>query len=363
MVGDVNQRLDPDVSPADSVIDAESLAGMRQLSTIDVRSPAEFRRGHIPGATNIPLLDDTERAEVGTIYKHRGLQSAVDRGQELVGAKTDLLVDRVRELVTQPDLVVHCWRGGLRSQGFAGLLRQHGFQPRLLRGGYKAFRQAAHRGFAQQRRVIILGGHSGTGKTRLLAALRAAGHQVIDLEQLAHHRGSVFGGIRQPPQPTVEQFENELFLQWRDLDTDRPVWIEGESQRIGNVFIPPPVWEQMSAAPAIFVEVERRQRIQFLVQEYGDLPVDQLALALDRIKKRLGGERHRMAIDALQRNDVHTFAEIALRYYDKAYSNSLLKRPRDTLVQVPLASPGHADVVETLCRLADEFLTRIPSTH
>ncbi len=183
----------------------------------------------------------------------------------------------MKAIVSGPDLVVHCWRGGMRSQGFAGLLQQHGFRPRLLQGGYKAYRQAAHRCFAQPRRIIILSGHSGAGKTRLLDAMQVTGEQVIDLERLACHRGSVFGGIDQPPQPTVEQFENDLFLQWRDLDPHKPVWIEGESQLIGRVFIPQAVWEQMSTAAAIFVDVEREQRVQFLVEEYGDLPADELA--------------------------------------------------------------------------------------
>jgi tRNA 2-selenouridine synthase len=343
------------------VIDADTFLASHRLPTIDVRSPGEFGRGHIPSANNVPLLDDAEREEIGIIYKNVGSQSAIARGRELVGFKIDHLVDTVKAIVSGPDFVVHCWRGGMRSESFAGLLEQYGFRPRLLQGGYKAYRRAAHCSFAQPRRIIILSGHSGAGKTRLLHALQAACEQVIDLEGLACHRGSVFGGINQPPQPTVEQFENDLFLQWRDLDPSKPVWIEGESQSIGKVFIPQPVWEQMSAAPAIFVDVQREQRVELLVEEYGDLPVDELALAMERISKRLGGARLRAALEALQRKDVHTVAELALEYYDKAYSNSLQKSPRELVINVPLSSPGQSDAVTALCQLGNGIYSALAS--
>jgi tRNA 2-selenouridine synthase len=291
---------------------------------------------------------------VGTTYKNIGSQQAIDEGREIVADKLDRLVESVNAIVSGPDLVLHCWRGGMRSEGFALLLEQSGLKPRRLQGGYKAFRSAAHRCFAESRRIIILDGHSGAGKTRLLATLRAAGEQVIDLEHLAGHRGSAFGGINQPPQPSVEQFENHLFLQWRDLDPDKPVWIEGESQSIGRVFIPQQVWNQMLSAPAICIEVERAQRVEFLVKEYGDLPPDELAMAMGRIKKRLGLARLQVALHALERRDMHTFAELALDYYDKAYSKALLKRPAELLTRVSLASPGQADSVGMLCQLANE---------
>jgi tRNA 2-selenouridine synthase len=243
----------------------------------------------------------------------------------------------------------------MRSQGFAWLLQQCGFKPRILAGGYKAFRRAAHRCFAETRRVIILGGHSGNGKTRLLNVLRDEGEQVIDLEHLAGHRGSVFGGIGRPPQPTVEQFENDLFLQWRQLDPVRPVWMEGESRSIGKVFLPQGVWTQMSAAPAIHVELARDRRVEFLLTEYGDLPADELALAIRRISKRLGGANLKAALEALQRKDLHAFTNIALEYYDKAYSRSLQKRPRHLVRMVPLLSPGQPVSVKTLRQLGNDL--------
>ncbi|QDT11080.1 tRNA 2-selenouridine(34) synthase MnmH [Planctomycetes bacterium K23_9] len=338
------------------VVDAEAFLQSRSLPIVDVRSPGEFARGHIPSAQNVPLFDDAERAEIGTIYKQVGTEPAIARGRQLAGVKVDQLVDAVRSIVPDDELFVHCWRGGMRSEGFADLLQQHGFRPQLIRGGYKAYRHAVHAGFAEPKRIVILSGQSGSGKTHLLKLLRDEGEQVIDLEDLAGHRGSVFGGIGLPPQPTVEHFENLLFDQWRDLDPDRPIWIEGESRSIGRVYIPAPFWDQMMAAPVVFVEVPCEQRVQFLVQEYGDLPADELATAIGRIRKRLGGLRLAAALEALDNNDVAMFANLALQYYDKAYSSSQGKFPRQIAVNVPMKCAGDPESIATLRGLGNKLL-------
>lgn len=343
----------------DAAVLVDVLADPNRGPIIDVRSPSEFSCGHIPGAISVPLFDNAERAEIGTMYKQLGRTPAISRGLEIAESKMAALIESVREVTPRPDVIVHCWRGGMRSGGFAWLLEQSGFKPRVLTGGYKAFRRAARCGLAETRRVIILGGHTGAGKTQVLTALREAGEQVIDLEGLAGHRGSAFGGIGREPQPTVEQFENELFLQWRDLLPSKPVWIEGESKAIGRVYIPDPVWNQMLVAPAVFVEVDRAKRVEFLVKEYGELPTDQLAAAVSRIKKRLGGDRLRAALESLERRDLSTFATIALEYYDKAYTNSLKKRPQDQIVRMPLSCPGDRHAVAPLKQLASERFSAI----
>ncbi len=337
------------------VADARAFLESNQLPIVDVRSPGEFQQGHIPHAKNVPLLDDAERAEIGKLYKKSGTDAAIARGHKLVGIKIPKLLDAVGQIAAGTDVLVHCWRGGLRSEGFAGLLEENGFQTTVLRGGYKAYRKHVHDCLAEPRRIVILSGHSGAGKTRLLKLLSDAGEQVIDLERLASHRGSVFGGIDLPPQPTVEQFENNLWQQWRELDPDKPVWIEGESQSIGRVFIPHVLWKQMSDAPSIFVQADRDQRVQFLVEEYGQLPAEDLAAAIGKISKRLGGARLRDALEALDRDDVHTFAGLALEYYDKAYMNALNKRPREVMVNLLLKCPGEAGAVDTLRRMGAEL--------
>ncbi len=203
--------------------------------------------------------------------------------------------------------------------------------------------------------MVVLAGHTGAGKTELLGALRDQGQQVIDLEGLANHRGSAFGGIGQPTQPTVEQFENLLFLQWRTLDPTRPVWIEGESRSIGRVQIPQSVWDQMSDAPMIFVEVDRERRVDFLVREYGDFPADQLSSAIQRISKRLGGARLQAALNAMERGDMRTVAACVLEYYDKSYSQSLRKRGSGHVLKFPLSRPGQADAATKLIPLGTEL--------
>ena len=343
-----------------TTVNVNQLLGESDLPVVDVRSPSEFRRGHIRGAVSIPLFDDSERAEIGTLYKQVGRAQAVDRGLEIASAKSDWLIRNLRDVAPKSEFVLHCWRGGMRSRGVAWLCADCGLNPKLLQGGYKAFRQAVHRSFSEPRRVIVLAGQTGTGKTQLLQHLRARGQQVIDLEALANHRGSVFGGIGRTPQPTVEQFENDLFCQWRELDSSKPVWIEGESQAIGTVNIPQPVWQQMSAAPTIFVDADRESRIDFLLDEYAGLESVDLASAAQRIKKRLGGARLSAALQAIDGNDRRTFASIVLEYYDKSYSQSLLKRPRDAVTRFQLSVPGDAAAVTELVALAGQMM-QLPS--
>ncbi len=341
------------------IIDVDAFLDSDRLPLIDVRSPREYCRGHIPGALNVPLFDDAERAEVGTLYKRIGRIDAVKRGLAIAEAKAERLVESIHRIAPVGKFVVHCWRGGMRSEGVAWLCGDCGLQPRVLSGGYKAFRRAAHRCFAEPRRVVLLAGHTGAGKTRLLSVLQQHDQQVIDLEGLANHRGSAFGGIGQPPQPTAEQFENHLYLQWRNLDADRPVWIEGESRAIGKVQIPQPVWDQMVSAPIIFVEVDRDCRVEFLVEEYGNLPIEQLAAAVQKIGRRLGGARLQSALMALQRGDVTSFAAITLDYYDQSYARALGKYSQSRMERVPLQQAGEVNDVAMLIQLANELTENV----
>ena len=334
-----------------SMVDAEDLFANRGLPVIDVRSPGEFQRGHIPGAFSVPLFDDAERAEVGLIYKRSGRKNAMERGFELAVSKIDLLFREIEKIVSNSRFVVHCWRGGMRSRGVAWLCADCGLDPVLLRGGYQAFRRYAHDCFQQRREVILLAGPTGAGKTRLLQSLRDVGEQVIDLEALACHHGSVFGAIPGKRQPTVEQFENDLFLLWHALDPGKPVWIEGESQVIGEVVLPQAFWEQMSQARMIYVDAQREARIGFLIDQYGDMPPSELASATQRLKKRLGGTRLKSALEAIERSDWWTLCGILLEYYDKSYDKALQKRPHGRLQRLVLSSPGESAAVEKLISL------------
>jgi tRNA 2-selenouridine synthase len=325
---------------------------------IDVRAPREFARGHIPGAVNVPIFDDAERNEIGKIYKSSGQSPAIDRGIELAKMRADSLVTQVRKLVgNDSKLIVHCWRGGMRSAGLAWLLEDGDLQPKVLRGGYKAFRRAAHDSFAQPQRVMVLAGLTGSGKTSLLYHLKEAGEQMIDLEGLARHSGSSFGGLGRLPQPSGEQFENELFVQWRAMDPNRPLWIEGESRNIGRIQIPQSIWDQMSAAPMVFLEVDLEQRVKFLVSGYSHLPAKELRSSIQQIHKRLGGLRLKRALEALDQGDFANFARQALAYYDKSYLHGLAKRVPDSVIRIPLCYAGDAAAVERLRRIAAEQST------
>jgi tRNA 2-selenouridine synthase len=328
---------------------------------IDVRSPGEYAHGHIPGAFNVPLFDNEERARVGTRYKHAGRDAAVLTGLELIGPKLASFVKQSRKLSPDGQVLVHCWRGGMRSASFAWLLQTAGMRVTgTLEQGYKAFRQEALHYFERSLPLIVLGGQTGSGKTQILQGLRELGEQVIDLEGLAHHKGSSFGSIGEAPQPTVEQFENDLFAALYPLDHTRRIWLEDESVTIGTVRIPNPFFAQMRRAPVVFLEVPKEERIGRLVQMYTDCEDHLLAGALERIQKRLGGQHYGRAMQALSGRDYATVADVALTYYDKAYLFGLSKRDPQTIHRMRAADLTPADIAAQLLRYANAHLS-VPS--
>ncbi|MEZ4828152.1 MAG: tRNA 2-selenouridine(34) synthase MnmH [Bacteroidia bacterium] len=297
-----------------------------RIPLIDVRSPGEYHHGHIPGAINIPLFDNEERKTVGILYKQKGRESAIAKGLEIVGPKADGFIRQAKELNSGSKLMVHCWRGGMRSESMAWLWSTTGFDVTVLEGGYKAYRQNVLSDFGKPLKLIILGGKTGSGKTAILHALAQEGEQVIDLEGLACHKGSAFGAIGQLPQPTVEQFENDLHQALGKLDAERHIWIEDESHSIGRVYIPQLFYDQMKSAPVHVIEIPLEARVTRLMEEYAGAPKDQLVEALMKIQKRLGGNDVKKAISALDAGDYKTGAEIALHYYDKAYTHGLMQK-------------------------------------
>ncbi len=299
---------------------SEFLLAASSLPVIDVRSPAEFEKGHLPGAHNIPLFSNEERVLVGTKYKHAGKDPAVLLGLEIVGPKMAGFVKEARALAVDGKVLVNCWRGGMRSASFAWLLNTAGLEARTLHKGYKAYRRKVLQTFDKPYKLIILGGETGSGKTDILKQIAALGEQVIDLEQLAHHKGSSFGALGQKPQPGVEAFENVFSAVLDDQDLSRRIWVEDESKSIGRVFIPDGFWERMKLAPVIRVEVPKTERVKRLVREYGTFTVEELEAAVTRIQKRLGGLVYKQCIEALHSGDLAFVADLTLGYYDKAYN-------------------------------------------
>ncbi len=307
----------------------ECLEASKTFPVIDVRTPSEFVKGHIPGAINIPVFSDDERVVVGTLYKKEGRDAAVLKGLEYVGPGMADFVRAAKHLAVNGQVLVHCWRGGMRSGSMAWLFRTAGLKASVLEGGYKAYRAHVRKQMASVKwNFVILGGPTGSGKTDVLKALDESGQQILDLEGLAHHKGSAFGALGQEPQPTSEQFENNIYEKMRHFNPLQVIWVEGESHSIGRVFVPDILFELLMKAPLVMFELTREKRIDRLVREYGSFSKELLAESVKKIQKRLGGLKTIEALKALENNDYHKVASVTLEYYDKGYAKSLgLRNP------------------------------------
>lgn len=247
---------------------------------IDVRAPAEFAEDHIPSAINLPVLSDEERARVGTMYKQVSPFDARKLGAALVAANAARhLQGPLAGMLGGWKPLVYCWRGGQRSGSFAMILGQIGWRVDTVAGGYKAWRSRVVQALYEMpfpMRAVVLDGNTGAGKTALLPLLAARGVQVLDLEGLARHRGSLFGAVG--PQPSQKAFETALAYAISGLDPTRPVVIEAESSKIGNCRLPASIWKAMQAAPRLFIESPARARAAHLIAAYPDMIADPVRL-------------------------------------------------------------------------------------
>jgi tRNA 2-selenouridine synthase len=304
----------------------------------DVRTPAEFEHGHIPGAFNLPLFSDEERVSIGTTYKQVGKEAAILLGFDLTGSKWSSFIKQALEMAPNKKIAVHCWRGGMRSGAMAWALDLYGFDVYRIEGGYKQYRRWVLDQFEATYSLYVLGGMTGSGKTKILCELRALGQQVIDLEELAQHRGSSFGSMNKLVQPTQEQFENNLASELYKRDKQRRIWVEDESSSIGKRTIPRPFWDQMVTSFLIDIKVFEEQRIDALVQEYGSLDKDFLIECTERIRKRLGLDQAKKAVSAIRENKIADFIRVVLIYYDKTYRTSLASRDTGRILTVNIES-------------------------
>lgn len=313
----------------------------RTHPVIDVRSPGEYTHAHLPGAHSMPLFSDEERKVVGTTYKQISRETAIKTGLDYFGPKMRPMVEQVESILTAAtsnpvsrSILVYCWRGGMRSGAVSWLLDMYGFNVYTLAGGYKRFRNQVLSSFTEPYRFNILSGFTGSGKTELLKALKEKGEQVIDLEDLAKHKGSAFGNIGMPPQPTQEMFENLLYIELAALANDfqlmtqgaKPIWLEDESQRIGLVNIPSALWKTMRRSPVYYLDIPFEERLQHIVPEYGVLDRERLIGAITRISEKLGHLQAKTAISLLNEGKITESFAILLRYYDKFYFRSLHNR-------------------------------------
>jgi len=321
----------------------------------DVRSPSEFSAGHIPGAVNIPLFDDKEREAVGIKYKKEGRIPAIIEGLKHSGPAMMSKLEQGLKASTNGRVLVHCWRGGMRSEAMAWLFSLGDLEICLLEGGYKAYRHHVAEIVGEKRKMIVLGGMTGSSKTHILGCLKSFGQQVVDLEHIANHKGSAFGALGQPPQPTTEHFANILHGQMKRLNNDLPFWVEDESRNIGSVFLPDNFYNNMQNTPVIVLVMDIRLRLPRLMEEYSTYPGESLKGSIVKISKRLGNDKTSDAIRAVESGDFAKAIEIVLYYYDKAYLFGLKKKDSKNIIYVE----SDSDDVETNARKVLEAAKRI----
>jgi tRNA 2-selenouridine synthase len=321
--------------------DPASLAAFDDI--VDVRSPAEYAEDHIPGAINLPVLSNEERAQVGTIYVRESRFKARRIGAALVarniaGHLEAALKDRSGAWAP----LIYCWRGGQRSGAMAAVLAQVGWRVSVLQGGYRTYRRrvsAALYDAEPDFRVLLLDGYTGVAKTEVLGRLAGLGVQTLDLEGLAAHRGSLFGGLPGAPQPHQKAFESALLAALDGLDRGRPIVVEAESSKVGDLNLPPTLWKAMLAAPRLELTAPREARARYLVRAYGDIVADREALeaALARLPPHHGRER-RDEWRALARDGAFEALAASLieQHYDPAYERSRRRETRPGLKTIAL---------------------------
>ncbi len=314
----------------------EFLKQAENHTVIDVRTPSEFQKGHIPGAFNIPLFSNEERADVGTKYKQESRDTALILALEFVAPKAAAFLDELKKISPSKEILLYCWRGGMRSAGMAKLFEADGWKTATLCKGYKAYRNYIRQDFENKADLMIIGGMTGSGKTEILYKIGKSGEQILDLEKIAHHKGSAFGSLGQEKQPTNEQFENDLFESWKKLNLSKRIWLEDESQLIGKDRIPDPLFKQMRTTNVIKLELDKKKRVERLMKEYTGFDIKPLINSITNISRRLGGLDTSKAIEAIEKGDFRTAINIVLSYYDKTYTYGLSKRKEQTVLSLKL---------------------------
>jgi tRNA 2-selenouridine synthase len=310
---------------------------------VDVRTPAEFALDHVPGAVNLPVLSNAERAEVGTIYVQDSRLKARRLGAALVARNIAAhLEGPLKDKPGSYAPLIYCWRGGQRSLAMATVLEQVGWRPSRLAGGYKTWRrQVMSRlyGGPSRQNLVLLDGFTGTAKTEILGRLAALDVQTLDLEGLAGHRGSLFGARLGCPQPSQKMFESRLIVDLERLDPKRPTLVEAESSKIGEIVLPPTLWQAMARAPRIELSAPREARVRYLLSAYADIAIDRegLKTTLAALPGRHGRKRVAAWSALVDAGDLAALAaELAELHYDPAYLRARRKDERPSLGEVAM---------------------------
>ncbi len=291
---------------------------------VDVRTPLEYAEDHIPGAVNVPLLSNEERVEIGILYKQVGPHAARLRGLELTSPRFPAIIGEIDACAGGRPILVYCWRGGLRSRTVAVILDLTGYSALQLEGGYKSYRNhvvSYFENFTPPGPLVVVHGLTGIGKTAFIHCLAGERCTVIDLEGLARHRGSAFGGLGQGSQPSQKHFESMLWNELRKGKRGMPVVLEGESRRIGMLSLPGNMYDVMAGSIKVWCEASIETRVKRLIEEYGRPEYrDGMAVALQRIRKRLGGPKYEEISGYLENWEMEPFmAALLTGYYDRVY--------------------------------------------
>jgi tRNA 2-selenouridine synthase len=331
------------------------LKAAENIPIIDVRTPSEYEYGHIVDAHNIPLFTNEERAIIGTTYKKIGRHPAILQGFELIGGRWAEYLRQAEILSPEKKILVHCWRGGMRSGAMAWALSMYGFEVGLLVGGYKAYRKICRASFEKEYPLIVLGGKTGSAKTETLQQMSMQGEQVIDLEYLAQHQGSSFGSMGKMIQPSQEHFENLLFSDLDKMDCSKRIWVENESILIGKMVIPVNIYRQMKACTVIQMNIPIEERITFLNNVYGKLDKEFLKESTIKIAKRLGPLSTKETLAAIEEGRMKDFIRNVLFYYDKTYNHGTSNRVKSTIFELDL---DRIDPVGNAKKVIDLMITR-----
>ncbi len=331
----------------------------QNLPIVDVRAPVEFSKGHIPGALNVPLLTNDDRHQVGLCYRQQGQKAAVQLGLQLVGPRLADLAQEGMNIARSGSLIVYCQRGGQRSQSMSWLWTQIGLRVWRIEGGYRKFRQWVNQELQRSHSLLLLAGGTGVGKTDILHALTNEGEAVLDLEGYARHKGSAFGAIGEDKTAKQGHFENCLATQLHRIQGEKPVWVESESQRIGNCQIPPQLWSDMQQSPRIYLERDRQQRVVRLCEDYKDASVEELQRALNGIRKRLGPEKYQRAVNDLMEDNRAGVVDSVLDYYDRLYDKYKRIHHARIMDTVDISQQSMASVIQHLKSLKDEKYPQI----